>query len=597
MTSAPGTAATVPVNAAVGSEEGGRRMWWTLAITSIALFMVTLDNLIVTNALPTIQRDFNATVQGLEWTVNAYTLTFAVLLLTGAALGDRYGRRLMFAIGLAIFTLASAGAALSTDIVTLDAARAVQGFGGAIVLPLTLTILSDAFPSEKRGLALGLWSGISGIAVALGPVVGGAIVTGIAWQWIFWINVPIGIVAIPLAFWGLRETFGPNKSLDLVGLVLSGVGLFGLVWGVIRGSEIGWDSNEVLLALGGGGLLMLAFVVWEIRTPAPMLNMRFFRNRQFSATNAASLLMYFGLFGALFLLIQFFQVVFGYSALKSGLATLPTTAMPLLIAPLAGILIDKIGGKPPLFVGLVLQTVGLAWIARNLSADGTYMDALPALIVFGIGMALFFPPVAYLVLDAVPTEAAGQASGANNAIRELGGVFGVAAMTTIFTTYGSYGSPESFTDGLKPAVWVGAAIVAAGAIAALLVPGRKRKKPPDVVPTIVSVPDRSFIASPNGPEADPALQHAAQEHDGDEEAFPCPVCMGHGWFPFEPPQDPRTATCPRCHGHGKVLTGSHVAGHTVRDCPDCTGQGYVEVQKPYEPLSVTSGDPSESPAS
>jgi EmrB/QacA subfamily drug resistance transporter len=596
VTSAPGTAATVPMESAVSKEDGGPRMWWTLAITSIALFMVTLDNLIVTNALPTIQREFNATVQGLEWTVNAYTLTFAVLLLTGAALGDRYGRRRMFAVGLAIFTLASAACAMSTDIVTLDAARAVQGLGGALVLPLTLTILSDAFPKERRGLALGLWSGISGIAVALGPVVGGAIVTGITWEWIFWINVPIGLVTIPLAFWGLRETFGPNKSLDLIGLTLSGVGLFGLVWGVIRGSEIGWTANEVLLSLGGGAVLILAFVAWEIRTPAPMLKMSFFRSRQFSATNAVSLLMYFGLFGSLFLLIQFFQVVLGYSALKSGLATLPTTAMPLLIAPLAGVLLDKIGGRAPLFVGLVLQAIGLSWIAMNLSPDAKYMDALPALIVFGIGMALFFPPVAYLVLDAVPPEAAGQASGANNAIRELGGVFGVAAMTTIFATYGSYASGDAFTDGLIPAVWVGAAIVAVGALISLLVPGRKRKQAPEVIPTIVTLPEQPFFASPNGPDAEPAVQHAV-EHDGDADAFPCPVCMGHGWFPFEPPQDPRTSTCPRCHGHGKVLTGSHVAGHTVRDCPDCTGQGYVEVRGAYEPLSVTSGGPSESPAS
>jgi EmrB/QacA subfamily drug resistance transporter len=609
MTSAPGRAATVPVDPAVSTDEGGQRIWWTLVITSIALFMVTLDNLIVANALPTIQRDFNATVQGLEWTVNAYTLTFAVLLLTGAALGDRFGRRRMFAIGLGIFTIASAGAAMSTDIVTLDLARAVQGLGGAIVMPLTLTILSDAFPRERRGLALGLWSGISGIAVALGPVVGGAIVTGIAWEWIFWINVPIGIVTIPLAFWGLRETFGPNNRLDLVGLGLSAAGLFGLVWGVIRGSELGWTANEVVFSLGAGAVLTTAFVLWEIRTPAPMLNMSFFRNRQFSATNAVSLLMYFGLFGSLFLLIQFFQVVLGYSALKSGLATLPTTAMPLLIAPIAGVLLDKIGGRPPLFIGLVLQAVGLSWIAWNLAPDASYIDSLPALIVFGIGMALFFPPVAYLVLDSVPAEAEGQASGANNAIRELGGVFGVAAMTTVFATYGSYASPEAFTDGLIPAVWIGAAIVAVGAALSLLVPGRKRKQPPEVVPTIVSVAERSFIASANGPEAaaaihyaapeaaPSAMHHAVPEPDGDADAFPCPVCMGHGWFPFEPPQDPRSATCPRCHGHGKVLTGSHVAGHTVRDCPDCTGQGYVEVRTSYEPLSVTPGGSSESPAS
>jgi EmrB/QacA subfamily drug resistance transporter len=595
MTSAPGTAATAPVESVAG--DGGQRMWWTLAITSIALFMVTLDNLIVTNALPTIRRDFDATVQGLEWTVNAYTLTFAVLLLTGAALGDRYGRRRMFAIGLAIFTIASAGAAMSTDIVTLDIARAVQGFGGAIVLPLTLTILSEAFPAERRGLALGLWSGISGIAVALGPVVGGAIVTGIAWEWIFWINVPIGLITIPFAFWRLRETHGPNKSLDLVGVLLSGVGLFGLVWGVIRGSELGWSADEVRLSLGAGAFLTATFVFWEIRTPAPMLNMRFFRNRQFSATNAASLLMYFGLFGSLFLLVQFFQVVLGYSALKSGLATLPTTAMPLFIAPLAGVLLDKIGGRLPLFLGLALQAVGLSWIALNLSPTTNYLETLPALVVFGIGMALFFPPVAYLVLGALPPEAAGQASGANNAIRQLGGVFGVAAMTTVFATYGSYESGEAFTDGLIPAVWIGAAIVACGAVVALFVPGRKRKQAPEVIPTIVTIPERRLLGSADGSEEEAALHDPTIEPGDEPEAFPCPVCMGHGWFPFEPPQDPRSATCPRCHGHGKVLTGSHVVGHTVRDCPDCEAKGYVEVRAAYEPLSVTRGTASESPSS
>ena len=305
--------------------------------------------------------------------------------------------------------------------------------------------------------------------------------------------------------------------------------------------------------------------------------------------------MYFGLFGSLFLLIQFFQVVLGYSALKSGLATLPTTAMPLFIAPLAGLMLDRIGGRPLLFLGLVLQTVGLSWIAMNLSPDAKYMEALPALIVFGIGMALFFPPVAYLVLDAVPAEAAGQASGANNAIRELGGVFGVAAMTTIFATYGSYASGDAFTDGLVPAVWTGAAIVGVGAVISLLVPGRKRKQPPEVIPTIVTVPERSFVASPNGPEAEPALQHAAEEHEGEGDAFPCPVCMGHGWFPFEPPQDPRTATCPRCHGHGKVLTGSHVAGHTVRDCPDCTGRVTSRCERPTNRSRSRRGAPPKAP--
>jgi EmrB/QacA subfamily drug resistance transporter len=452
-------------------DDQSHRMWWTLGITSVALFMVTLDNLVVTNALPTIQREFDASIQSLEWSVNAYTLTFAVLLLTGAALGDRYGRRRMFVIGLAIFTVASAGAALSTNIEMLDATRAVQGLGGAIVTPLTLTILSDAFPDERRGLALGLWSGISGIAIALGPVVGGAIVTGIAWEWIFWLNVPIGLIAIPLAFARLRENTGPNAQLDVPGVVLSGVGLFGIVWGLIRGSEIGWSTSEVVLSLVGGTIVTAGFVLWELRTESPMLPMRFFRGRQFSAVNAASFFMYFGLFGSLFLVIQFFQVVQHYSALKAGLATLPSTGMPIAVAPIAGILTDKIGGRPLLVLGLLLQTIALGWIAAVVDPGMPYLNALPALIIFGIGMGLFFPPVAYLVLGSVRPQEAGQASGANNAIREIGGVFGIGVLTTIFATYGSYRSGQAYTDGLIPAVWLGTGIVACGVLVSLFVPG------------------------------------------------------------------------------------------------------------------------------
>src|SRR5438034_7152004 len=219
---------------------------WTFAITSVALFMTTLDNLVVTTALPVIRRDLNAGLSGLEWTVNAYTLTFAVLLITGAALGDRFGRRRLFVIGLGIFTLASAAAALAPSIEVLIAARAVQGLGGAIVTPLTLTILSAAVPAERRGLVLGAWGGISGLAVALGPLVGGAVVEGISWQWIFWLNVPIGLLLIPAAIFRLEETHGPNDRLDLPGLALSSVGLFGIVWGLVRGNQVGWATPEIV---------------------------------------------------------------------------------------------------------------------------------------------------------------------------------------------------------------------------------------------------------------------------------------------------------------------------------------------------------------
>src|SRR5437879_2664440 len=269
-----------------------RNIWWTFAITSTALFMVTLDNLVVTTALPVIRKDLHSGLSGLEWTVNAYTLTFAVLLLTGAALGDRFGRRLMFSVGLAVFTLASAAAALAPSIGALDAARAVQGVGGAIVLPLTLTILSAAVPKERRGLALGAWGGISGLAVALGPLVGGAVVSGISWHWIFWLNVPLGLVLVPLGYRRLQETYGPASRLDLPGLGLVSAGLFGIVWGLVRGNSVGWATPEIIGALVVGFALVGAFVLWELHTAEPMLPMRFFRNRTFALANVASLFMF-----------------------------------------------------------------------------------------------------------------------------------------------------------------------------------------------------------------------------------------------------------------------------------------------------------------
>jgi EmrB/QacA subfamily drug resistance transporter len=459
----------------------GHRTIWTFVITSLALVMVTLDNLVVTTALPVIREDLGASIEGLEWTVNAYTLTFAVLLLTGAALGDRFGRRRMFAIGLGIFTVASAAAALAPSIEVLVAARAVQGAGGAIIAPLTLTILSASVRPEKRGLALGAWSGIGGLAVALGPLVGGAVVSGLSWHWIFWINVPIGLVLIPLALRRLSETHGPSKQLDLPGLALASVGLLGIVWGLVRGNGQGWSSPEIVGALVGGAIVLAAFVLWELRAANPMLPMRFFRNRTFSATNAAAFLMFFGMFGSIFLLAQFFQTVQGYSPFESGLRILPWTAMPVFVAPIAGALSDRIGGRPLMALGLAMQAVGLGWIAAVSTPTTPYGELVLPFIVSGAGMALFWAPVANVVLSAVRPEEEGQASGAHNAIRELGGVFGVAVLASIFSHYGGYESGQTFVDGLNPAIWVGAVVVALGAIAALLIPRRRRPAQAEVL--------------------------------------------------------------------------------------------------------------------
>src|SRR5438094_2703566 len=336
---------------------------WTLAITSLALFMVSLDNLVVTTALPVIRRDLHATISQLEWTVNAYTLTFAVLLLTGAALGDRFGRRRLFVLGLLLFTGASAFAALSTSANALDLARALQGVGGAIVTPLTLTLLSAAVPAERRGLALGIWGGIGGLAIAIGPLVGGAIVSGVSWHWIFWVNVPIGLVLAPVALARLDETRGGDAALDLPGLGLASAGLLGVVWGLVRGNAHGWTSTGVVLPILAGVLLVAGFVAWEKRAPAPMLPLDFFRERNFALTNVASFLMFFGMFGSIFLLAQFFQTVQHMSPLAAGLRILPWTAMPIFIAPIAGALSDRVGGQRLMALGLALQATGLAFLA------------------------------------------------------------------------------------------------------------------------------------------------------------------------------------------------------------------------------------------
>ena len=451
------------------------RAGWTFAIVSIALFMVTLDNLVVTTALPSIRVDLGASLESLEWTVNAYTLAFAVLLLTGAALGDRFGRRRMFTIGVGLFTASSAFAALAPTTGALVTARALQGIGAAIVLPLTLTLLSAAIPAEKRGLALGAWSGVSGLGVALGPVVGGAIVDGISWQWIFWLNVPTGIVLIPLAARYLTESYGPARRLDLPGIGLAAAGLFGLVFGIVRGQSMGWSSAPIVGSLTAGIVFLGAFLAWEGRTSTPMLPLRFFRSRAFAATNGASLAMFFGVFGSIFLLAQFFQTTQGLSPLEAGIRTLPWTAMPIFVAPLAGLLSDRIGSRPLMATGLALQAIAMGWLSVVSTPDVAYASLLAPFILAGTGMALVFAPAANAVLGAVRPEEAGQASGATNAIRELGGVLGVAVLASVFASNGSYASPQAFVDGMTAALPIGAAVLAAGSLAALLIPAKRRE--------------------------------------------------------------------------------------------------------------------------
>ena len=447
---------------------------WTFALSSMAIFMTALDNLVVTTALPVIKQQLGGGIDTLEWTVNGYTLTFAVLLLTGAALGDRFGRRRMFVAGLGIFTLCSAAAALAPSIQLLIAARAFQGVGGAIITPLTLTILTGAVPAEKRGAAFGAWSGIQGLAVAIGPLVGGAVTEGISWQWIFWLNVPIGLIALPFARTKLTESYGPNKSIDLPGIGLASAGLLGIVWALVRGNSAGWLGPEITGAAAFGIAALVGFIAWERRTATPMLPMRFFRNRGFAAANAASLAMSFGMFGSVFLLTQFLQLVMGYSPLQAGIRTLAWTAMPLFIAPAAGALSDRIGGRPIMAFGLALDAIAFGWIAYNAKVGMSYGQLLPALVLAGIGTASFFATGANAVMSTVRPEEAGQASGATNAIRKIGGVLGIAVLATMFSARGGYATPSAFVDGFVPALTIGAITVAIGAAAALLIPPLQR---------------------------------------------------------------------------------------------------------------------------
>jgi len=444
---------------------------WALVITSVAGFMAALDNLVVTTALPSIREDLGGALPDLEWTVSAYTLTFAVLLMFGAALGDRFGRRRLFLVGTAVFTAASAAAALAPGIDSLIAARALQGVGAAIMMPLTLTLLTAAVPAAKRGMAYGIWGAVNGLAVASGPLIGGSLTEHISWQWIFWLNVPLGVIVLPLARLRLAESRGADSRLDIPGTLLASGGLFGIVYGLVRGPAVGWTSSLVLAGLFAGTALLVGFVAYSLRAKNPMLPMRLFRSRAFSGINAASLLMFLGMFGSIFLLSQYMQGVLGYSPTEAGLRMLPWTGMPMLVAPVAGILSDRIGGRPVVAAGLFLQAAGLGYLASVVTADASYAIQLPGLIISGIGMALFFAPAASLVMSSVRTHEQGIASGANNALREVGGALGIAIMASIFSAQGGYESGQTFVDGLRPALVTGAALVALAGVAALLIPG------------------------------------------------------------------------------------------------------------------------------
>jgi EmrB/QacA subfamily drug resistance transporter len=450
-----------------------RTTGWVLALTAVGSLMAALDTLVVSTALSTIRLHLHASVEQLEWTVNAYNLSFAVLLITAAALGDRFGRRNLYATGLGLFAAASAACALAPDVGWLIAARTVQGAGAALIMPLGLALLSEAFPAERRGAAIGIFSAITGLAVASGPLVGGAIVQGLSWEWIFWVNVPIGLLAIPLVLSRMRESHGPQTPLDIRGLALVTLGALGVVWGLVRGNQAGWGSVEVLAALLGGVVLIAGFIRWELRTREPMLPMYFFRSRAFSAGNAAIFFTFASLFGTVFFYAQMLQTALGYGPLGAGLRLLPYTATFMTVAPIAGALADRIGERPLLVGGLALQSIGMAWLALIAKPDLAYSHVLAPFIIAGVGVSMAIPSAQNSVVGSVASEALGKAAGVNSMMRELGGVFGIAVVVAVFAATGGYASAQAFTDGFGPAIGVSAGLALAGALTALAMPGRR----------------------------------------------------------------------------------------------------------------------------
>lgn len=454
-----------------------RPLWLVIVAASVPMFMATLDNLVVTNALPVIAKDINASLEQLQWVVNAYSLAFASLILMAVALGDRLGRRRMFVTGIVVFTAASALCALATDPGLLIAARALQGAGAAAVMPLSLALLAGAVPADKRPLAIGIWGGVAGLGVAAGPLVGGAVVEGLTWHAIFWLNVPVGVLAAALVFAALGEVFGSRVRLDALGLMLAASGVFGLVFGIIRGNDAGWTSPQVLGGLLGGTALLVAFIAWERRVADPLLPLALFRDRSFSAANGVGLLFSIGIFGAIFILIQFMQVVQGKSPLQAGVMTMPWTMAPLVVAPIAGLIAPRVGTRALIVAGTSLQAAGLAWIALVTSPDVAYSSLVPAFILAGVGMGLVFAPSATAVLANMRAEDQAKASGTNSTIREIGVALGIAILTAVFTGAGGSLTPTAYTDAAIPAVWTGVAFLVAASLVGLALPRANATKP------------------------------------------------------------------------------------------------------------------------
>ena len=451
-------------------------LWLAVLAAGVPMFMATLDNLVVTTALPAIHADLGADIEGLQWITNAYTLAFASLMLFAVGLGDRFGRRRVFVIGITVFALASAACALAGDETFLIAARAVQGAGAAMTMPLSLPLLVSAVPDRFRAAAIGIWGGIAGLGVALGPVVGGAVVDGWNWSAIFWLNVPVAVVAIPLALLALPRVAGFRVRFDIAGVVLASLGVVALVFGIVRGNDAGWTSAEVLGSLAVGVASLVGFVIRERLAESPLLPLRLFRDRGFTVSNVVAMVFSLGAFGAVFLLAQFLQIVQGHTPLEAGLMTLPWTAMPLIVAPLSGLVAPRVGTRQLIVLGLALLAGGIGYLGLILAGNPTYAVQLPGYVAAGIGMGLAFSPLSNALLANIAPADQAKANGANSTLREVGVALGIAALTAVFTGAGGTLTPSGFADAAQPAVLFGAGAVAVGALLALLLPsGRVRR--------------------------------------------------------------------------------------------------------------------------
>jgi EmrB/QacA subfamily drug resistance transporter len=445
------------------------RRTWVLALAAVASLMTALDALVVSASLTTIQADLGATAEQLEWTVNGYNLVMAVLLMPAAALGDRYGRRRMFAAGIALFTVASAACAAAPDVVVLVLARALQ---------------SAAYPPERRGSAIGFLQGGAGIAVLAGPGLGGVITHTVGWEFVFWLNVPIGLAVLPLILLKCNESRGADTALDVRGLVLVVGAVLGIVWALARGNAIGWTSAEVLCAFAVGGAALVAFVGWERRAAEPMFPMRLLRCPGFVAGNVATIALFASIFGGLFFYAQLLQTGLGLTPLQAGLGLVPWTSTLIVLGPLAGRLADRIGNRPLIVAGLLTIAAGIAWTVLVARPGMPYVELVVPFLVTSIGGSMSLAPTANAVLGAVAATDIGKASGVNAMLRELGGVLGLAVFVAVFTGTGSYASPTAFVDGFAPAMGTCAAFVALSAAAVAL----RRRRANTSVTTVAAEP-------------------------------------------------------------------------------------------------------------